>query len=223
MQRPPVPPELSTHLLHHEALPTPLDWVALFGRVAPVEVEVGSGKGLFLATVAAMHPDRDYFGIEMAASYAKRAAQRAKKRGLSNVKVAAADARRVLAQHVTDGSVAAVHVYFPDPWWKKRHRKRRVFSAEFLADVVRALSDGGELRLATDVEEYFEVMCALVAARPELSDLSVPEPGEPKHELDYLTNFERKFRLEGRAIHRASYRKGLTPLSDAVPDSAGRS
>lgn len=205
MQRPPVPAELSSHLIHHEALPSPIDWVALFGREAPVELEVGSGKGLFLATAAALHPERDYFGIEMSASYARRAADRARKRGLTNVKVAAADARRVLAAHVPAGSLAAVHVYFPDPWWKKRHRKRRVFSADFVEHAIRALASGGELRLATDVEEYDAVMRELVSARPELVEKPAPSPGDPAHDLDYLTNFERKFRLEGRAIHRAVY------------------
>ncbi len=112
----------------------------------------------------------------------------------------------MLARLVPDASVRAVHVYFPDPWWKKRHKKRRVFTAALLASVVRVLEPGGELHVATDVEEYFDVIRTLVAAEPRLVELTVPPCKEPEHDLDYLTNFERKFRIEGRAIYRASYK-----------------
>src|SRR5205823_2936197 len=97
--------------------------------------------------------------------------------------------------------------YFPDPWWKKRHKKRRVFDETFVAAVARALPPGGEFHMATDVAEYFGVMGQVMAAHPEFLPMPPPAPRSPAHDLDYLTNFERKYRIEGRPIYRASYRR----------------
>ncbi len=185
--------------------PQPLNWAELFGDARPVEIEVGSGKGLFLASAASRNPERSYLGIELARKYARLAAERLVKRGIGNVRVWPGDARALLATRIPASSVRAVHVYFPDPWWKKRHKKRRVFTGALVDSVVRVLEPGGTLHVATDVEEYFHVIRELVAARPELSEQPAPPVREPEHDLDYLTNFERKFRIEGRAIHRAWY------------------
>jgi tRNA (guanine-N7-)-methyltransferase len=183
----------------------PLSWAEVFGNDHPVELEVGPGKGLFLINAATAQPTRNFVGVELARKYARAAAERVAKRGLRNVRVIQGDARRLLAGFLAAGSLRAVHVYFPDPWWKLRHKKRRVFCEPFLVDVARALMPGGELSIATDVEEYYGVMTNLVSAHPEFRPLPLPEPGEPQHDLDYLTNFERKYRIEGRPIFRARY------------------
>jgi tRNA (guanine-N7-)-methyltransferase len=185
--------------------PDRIDWVALFGNDHPVELEVGPGKGLFLANAARANPGRNFLGVEISRKYARLAAGRLAKQGLGNAKVWAGDVRDVLARRVPDRSVRAVHVYFPDPWWKKRHKKRRVFTDALVAQVERVLIPGGELHVASDVEEYFHLIRQLIAASPGFRERPAPDVKAPDHDLDYLTNFERKYRIEGRAIFRASY------------------
>ncbi len=201
--------DVSACLLDPEQHPgtEPFCWTTLFGSDHPVELEIGSGKGLFLVSAATRNPAHNYLGIELSRKYARLAAERVVKRGVSNVRIWPGDARPVLSLRVPDASVRAVHVYFPDPWWKKRHKKRRVFTADLLTSIVRVLEPGGELHIATDVEEYFEVIKTLVAAEPRLVEMALPPSKEPEHDLDYLTNFERKFRIEGRTIHRALYQR----------------
>src|SRR5262245_15213481 len=129
------PPAVPTVPTPDSCLLTPdsLNWAALFGNANPVEVEVGMGKGLFLLTSATNRPDTNFFGIEIVRKYQLYATTRFAIRKLPNIKTVCADARWVFRQFVTAGSVAAVHVYFPDPWWKARHKKRRVFTGGFAA------------------------------------------------------------------------------------------
>ena len=183
----------------------PLDWQQVFGNDRPVELEVGSGKGLFLQNAAGRNPAHNFVGVEMAKKYAGKAAERIAKLDLTNVRVWPGDAKLFLAKYVAPASLRAVHVYFPDPWWKARHKKRRVFCESLLADVERGLAPRGDLCVVTDVEEYFGVIKALVATRPRFEPTPIPEPRDPEHDLDYLTNFERKYRIEGRPIFRTHY------------------
>lgn len=187
---------------------SPVNWAEVFGNNHPVELEVGSGKGLFLLNEARARPDRNYLGIEMAKKYARQGAERLAKATLTNARMLPDDARRFLHEFVPPASLAAVHIYFPDPWWKTRHHKRRVFCEAFVADVSKALPTEGDFHMATDVEDYFGVMMELMAARPDFLAMPRPEPRVPEHDLDYLTNFERKYRIEGRPIYRAHYRRG---------------
>lgn len=185
----------------------PLAWSRVFGNDHPVEIEVGFGKGLFLITSGTSHPDVNFLGIEIERKYTLYVANRLAKRKLTNVRVACADARFVFERLIPESSVQAVHVYFPDPWWKTKHRKRRLFTSAFARACARVLEKGGQLHLATDVADYFVVMQQLVAEHACLQPLPPPDPAEPRHDLDYLTNFERKYRHEGRAISRGLYEK----------------
>lgn len=182
-----------------------LDWAALFGNSSPVEIEVGMGKGLFLLNAAIARSDTNFFGIEIARKYQLYATTRFAVRNLPNVKTVCADAKWVFRNYVPAGSVAAVHVYFPDPWWKARHKKRRVFSPEFAADAARVIALGGKLLIATDVEEYFGVMTGIVRAMPAFRELSTDTSTAPVEEAGYQTNFERKARLKGTPVWRAAY------------------
>lgn len=212
-----TPSSLSTH----HSPPTPIDWAALFGNANPVEVEVGTGKGLFLLNAATARPDVNFFGVEVVRKYQLYAATRYAIRKLPNVKTACADAKVVLRDFVPPGSVAAVHVYFPDPWWKKRHRKRRVFTPEFAADAARALTVGGRLLIASDVEEYFGVMAAILRVMPAF----VERPGQadraaPRSDAGFATNFERKALESGGSVWRAVYERTAEPVT-VVADPAG--
>lgn len=200
--------DLRPHLQFRNDLPAgPLDWRQFFGNDQPVELEVGCGRGLFLQNSATAHPDRNYVGVENDIKEAKRAALRLHKRELPNVRVLAADVFEVLPKSIRDQSVAAVHVYFPDPWWKRRHRKRRVFNPTFVAQVARVLPPGGWLHAWTDVEEYFGVITQLVNSHPAFVWHPPPDEHPPDHDLDYHTSFERKKRKLGLPIHRARWQR----------------
>lgn len=197
--------------------PAPIDWQGLFGNPNPIEVEVGMGKGLFLLNAAQTRPDTNFFGIEIARKYQLYATTRFAVRGLTNVKTVCADAKWVFRQFVSAGSVATVHVYFPDPWWKARHKKRRVFSPEFAANAARVIATGGRLLIATDVEEYFGVMTGIVRAMPAFLEIATETSSAPVEEAGFQTNFERKARLKGTSIWRAVYERTTNPVA-VVPD-----
>jgi tRNA (guanine-N7-)-methyltransferase len=199
--------DLSRHLKSWDELPKPWAAAEVFDREAPPEVEVGSGKGLFLETAAAAMPERDFLGIEIAAKYARFAAARLAKRGLGNAVVIHGDAQRLFAELLGDASLAAMHVYFPDPWWKKRHQKRRVMNERFVGNVARTLAAGGSLHFWTDVRERFDATLELFARETRLvGPLEVIErPAE--HPLDYRTHFERRMRLGEQPVYRAEFRK----------------
>jgi tRNA (guanine-N7-)-methyltransferase len=199
--------DVSSHLIELESSgePAPIDWKALFANDRPVELEIGSGKGLFLLNAAADRPGHNFLGVELSQKYARLAAERLARHGRDNAKVMSIDARLVIGRLVPAATLHAVHVYFPDPWWKQRHKKRRVFTDALVAGIERALVPGGELRVASDVAEYFMVIRSVMAANPRFHEHELPPAKSPEHALDYLTNFERKYRLEGRPIFRAHY------------------
>lgn len=180
---------------------------ALFDRAAPLEVEVGSGKGLFLASASQLRPEHNFLGIEIATKYARFAAARLCRRNATNARMIHGDALALFRTWFAEGSLAAVHVYFPDPWWKKRHKKRRVLNEDFLRDVQRTLMPGGRLHFWTDVEEYFQTTLELIAATvPLRGPLPVAErPAE--HDLDYRTHFERRTRKSELPVYRAEFER----------------
>jgi tRNA (guanine-N7-)-methyltransferase len=199
--------DLSQHLRTIDELPRPWDSAALFGADRPLEVEVGSGKGLFLQSAAIEVPDHNFLGIEVARKYAHHTAARLAKRELNNALIVHGDAQRVFRELLPDSSLVAVHVYFPDPWWKKRHRKRRIMNAGFLKGVARTLKPAGRFHFWTDVEEYYVEGLALVAQHTPLAGpLSVAQR-DADHDLDYRTHFERRMRLAELPVYRSEFRK----------------
>lgn len=179
----------------------PAEW---FDRPAPLGLEIGSGKGLFLQQQAARRPDMNWLGIEWSVKYAALAGEWLTRHDAVNACVLACDARRIVPRF-PDAAFAEVHIYFPDPWWKRRHRKRRLFESWFVRQLGRVLAAGGAFHLATDVEEYFGVMRKVMDGARLFE--SWPMDGAAEADLPPLTNFERKYRREGRPIYRARYRR----------------
>lgn len=184
-----------------------LDWSRLFENSQPVELDIGSGRGLFLFNASTSHPQTNYLGIEIDYKEARRAARRLMKRQLPNARVLGGDVKVALTQMIAPASVSAVHVYFPDPWWKQRHRKRRVFNAGFVDLCATILEPGGILHSWTDVEEYFGVISGLMDPHPAFDPLPPPDERAPEHDMDYQTSYERKGRKHGSTIHRGRWRR----------------
>jgi tRNA (guanine-N7-)-methyltransferase len=199
--------DLSRHYREATELLPSFEQATLFARVQPMEVEVGSGKGLFLSTAARNQPDHNFLGIEIGRKYARFAAARLARQGSANGLMVCGDALVLFHRWFPAASLTAVHVYFPDPWWKKRHKKRRVLNAEFLKDVERTLASGGRLHFWTDVEEYFQATLALIADTVTLTGPMPVAEKPPEHDLDYRTHFERRTRKSELPVYRAEFRK----------------
>ncbi len=181
----------------------PLNAVALFGRTIPVEIDIGSGKGRFLLEWASAHPEVGLLAVERARAYLILAAERAARRGLPNVRLLHTTAEDLLFRCLAPASVAAVHVYFPDPWPKKRHHKRRFFRPENVARLAEVLSPGGLLRVKTDHADYAAVISESLGSEKRFEPAAVEEAfaGVP------LTSFEIKYAREQRPVFQFAARR----------------
>ncbi len=206
--------DLSRHFGSVVEAAKPFDAASFFGRAAPLEVEIGSGKGLFLANAALSRPENDFIGLEVAFKYARYTAARLAKLGLTNAVSLHGDGLAFMNESITDDSLRAFHVYFPDPWWKKRHRRRRVLNEQLLADVVRTLEPGGKLHFWTDVKEYFDVSLELIASVTPLEGPLAVEERPAEHHLDYLSHFERRTRMNEEPVYRSEFVKPLSGEAD---------
>jgi tRNA (guanine-N7-)-methyltransferase len=171
-------------------------------RELPMELEIGSGKGTFLVNQARATPDVNYVGIEYARAFWRHAADRARRHALPNVKLLHTEAGAFVRRYLPEGSMRQVHIYFPDPWPKKRHHKRRLVQAPFLRELHRVLESDGRVRLATDHADYFAWMQEHAAAVNALFEsLPFDSPASADEGELVGTNFERKYRREGRTFH----------------------
>jgi len=184
-----------------------MDFDRIFGRHGPVHVEIGSGKGTFLLHQAQALPSDNFLGIEWANRYYRYAVDRIGRWGLANVRIIRTDAAGFIAESVPDGSVDCFHIYFPDPWPKKRHHKRRFLCPANLDHLVRGLKAGGQLRIATDHADYFEQIKEVIAADSDrLEAVGFIRPAGAEAGEWAGTNFERKYIKDQRPIYTLAVR-----------------
>jgi len=194
--------------LKGEELEGEIDFARIFGRHGPVHIEIGVGKATFLLNEAKAQPDVNFLGIEWARKYYRYAVDRIGRWEVKNVRIIRTDAATFITDFIPDDSIECFHIYFPDPWPKKRHHKRRLLCPANLEQLLRCLKTGGTIRIATDHAEYFEVIQKLIADEQdrleeiEFSPTAGAEPGEITG-----TNYERKYIKDKRGIHTIAVRK----------------
>ncbi|ACZ30104.1 tRNA (guanine-N(7)-)-methyltransferase [Xylanimonas cellulosilytica DSM 15894] len=185
------------------------DAEAVFGRRAPLVLEIGSGQGENVVAAADAHPEKDFVAVEVylpgLAQTVVRAGQRRDRRGLTNLRLLQVNAAELLATSLPEGSLDELWVFFPDPWHKSRHHKRRLVTPELAALAARVLRPGGVWRLATDWVEYAEQMREVCEADPHLRNAHGPGAAAPRFEGRVLTAFERKGIAAGRTVTDLEY------------------
>jgi tRNA (guanine-N7-)-methyltransferase len=187
-----------------------VDVAAVYGRAAPLIVEVGSGQGHAIVHAATSRPDVDFLAVEVFRAGLARTMLDADRAGVGNLRLVEANAPEVLEHLLPVGSVSELWVFFPDPWHKKKHTKRRLVTADFAAIVARALQPGGTLRLATDWEEYAIQMREVMDAAP-IFTRDFGGEWAPRFDGRVLTAFERKGGRAGRDIRDLAYRRDSRP------------
>ncbi|HYJ05004.1 MAG TPA: tRNA (guanosine(46)-N7)-methyltransferase TrmB [Chthoniobacterales bacterium] len=179
----------------------PLDFEAIYGNRAPLEVDLGCGDGLFLAAAAAANPARNFLGIERMPGRVRSTSRKIEAGGLANARILELEIWYSVRHLLPAASVAVFHLMFPDPWPKRRHSLRRVVTEDFLVALHRALAPNGLLRIATDETDYFREIERL--ADRALGFTRVPDQETPVS----VSTFEKRFRQDGQEIHRLVLRK----------------
>ena len=182
-----------------------LDFVQLFGRRAPVILEIGFGMGYATAEIAAQFPDRNFLAVDVHIAGIGNLVALCEERGLENIRIIEGDALDILAHHIPDGVLTGLHIYFPDPWPKKRHHKRRLLQAATLPLFCRKLESGGYLHVATDWQEYAEEILRLFEQESQLRNTAAGFASRPVWRP--RTRFEEKALKEGRRSFDILFRK----------------
>jgi tRNA (guanine-N7-)-methyltransferase len=185
----------------------PLDLDQLFGRRAPRCVEIGFGSGDTLVELAARHPEMDFLGIEVHPPGIGHCLLKMQELGLRNLRISQHDAVQVLEFQIPPASLTQVLVYFPDPWHKKRHHKRRLIQPEFAALAASRLVDGGTLHLATDWQPYAEQMLAVLGHCPEFTNVAAAGGYVPRPASRPVTRFERRGERLGHGVWDLEFRR----------------
>ena len=205
--------QLKPYFLTFDDLNGPLEWESFFGNDHPVELDIGCGRGLFLLNASLAHPEINFLGLEVDYTTGRYSARKLMKRSLPNARVLGGDCRIAMESLLPPDSVSAAHVYFPDPWWKRKHLRRRIFTPSFVKLLKRVLKPGGIVHSWTDVEDYFEKIAAHMNDDEDFTICPAPSEEEPAHDMDYHTSFERKKRQEGCTIYRGKWQLGKASYS----------
>jgi tRNA (guanine-N7-)-methyltransferase len=190
--------QLSPKFVLPFAANTALDFIATFGRDAPTIVEIGFGMGHTTADVAATLPDKDFIGIEVHTPGVGSLLKMIDERNLANLRIVQHDAVEVLQHMIADASLAGLHIFFPDPWPKKRHHKRRLIQPGFVRLLTAKLRQGATMHLATDWEEYAQQMLEVLSAAPGLQNTAKDYATRPAYRTE--SNFERKGLAKGHGV-----------------------
>ncbi|MGV8908376.1 MAG: tRNA (guanosine(46)-N7)-methyltransferase TrmB [Propionicimonas sp.] len=182
-----------------------VDWTAEFGREAPLMVEIGSGTGHAISGLAQAHPEANLVALEVFTPGVASTLGRLARHGITNVRLVVADGAQALPVVFAEGSITELWTFFPDPWHKTRHHKRRLISAELAAVVASRLTSGGVWRLATDWDDYAESMREVLSAEPGL--VNCHDDWAPRFELRPQTKYERRGLEAGRMIHDLAFRR----------------
>ena len=185
-----------------------LDLGAAFGRGAPKIFEIGFGMGETTAKIAALHPENDYVGVEVHTPGVGALLIKIEELGLSNLRIVQHDAHEVLETMIAPASLAGAHIFFPDPWHKKRHHKRRLVQPPLVALVASRLAPGGYLHCATDWEEYASQMLDVLSAEPMLEN--VADGFAPRPDYRPLTKFENRGLKLGHGVWDLVFRRRQT-------------
>lgn len=188
--------------------PQNVDLEAVFGRRAPRIVEIGFGMGETTAAMAAAHPEKDFLGIEVHTPGVGSLLKQIEERGLTNLRVVQHDAVEVLQHMLPDGSLDGIHIFFPDPWPKKRHHKRRLIQPPLVRLLASRLKPGGYLHLATDWHDYAEQMLDVLAAEPQLENTGTGFVARPAHRPQ--TKFEARGLRLGHGVWDLVFRRKQT-------------
>lgn len=188
--------------------PAPLDLAAAFGRNAPTILEIGFGMGRTTAEIAAAHPQNNYLGVEVHTPGVGSLLKEIQTRGLDNIRLIQHDAVEVLTHMLADGTLAGIHIYFPDPWPKKRHHKRRLIQSELVALLVRKLAPGGYLHCATDWEDYALQMLEVLNAEAGLKNTA--DGFAPRPQWRPVTKFEQRGLKLGHGVWDLLFEKPLS-------------
>jgi tRNA (guanine-N7-)-methyltransferase len=185
-----------------ETIPRPIVWRELFGNANPVELEIGMGKGTFLTDQAKARPDVNFFGIEWARFFWRYASDRLRRNGCTNARTIRAEASFFLTEFVEPETISVLHIYFPDPWPKARHHKRRLIQPKFMPLARRVLKPGGRVQVVTDHQGYWEENIEPTVRSAEgFAVVDYARPGSAGEGEFVGTNFERKYRREGRPFY----------------------
>ncbi|MCS7033525.1 MAG: tRNA (guanosine(46)-N7)-methyltransferase TrmB, partial [Phycisphaerae bacterium] len=184
----------------------------------PVELEIGIGKGTFLLEQASTRKDTNFFGIEYARWYWRYASDRLRRHQCLNARTVRAEAAFFLREFVPDASIQVLHIYFPDPWPKSRHHKRRLIQAGFMPTVLRILTPGGKTQIVTDHAGYFEQIEHVLRSTPGLQIVDYSRPGSAAGGELVGTNFERKYARQGRPFFAIAAQKTPHPPTGPSPD-----
>ncbi|TXI23385.1 MAG: tRNA (guanosine(46)-N7)-methyltransferase TrmB [Roseateles sp.] len=185
--------------------PERLDLAATFGRSAPVVLEIGFGMGGATAEIAQTLPDHDFIGCEVHEPGVGALLKLIDEKQIGNIRIVQHDAVEVLRDMVGEGVLAGVHIFFPDPWHKKRHNKRRLIQPEFVAQLVQHLAPGGYLHCATDWQPYAEQMLEVLSAEPQLQNTAAGYADKPAYRP--LTKFEARGLRLGHGVWDLVFRK----------------